>query len=217
VLRSYVQRLGEIATSTNDREHKRSLAETRIEEIRVERERITADHGSVDDQLDKSLAGEYAGVQASTFAPTPADLAWVPRADDPRAKTKQASDEEDALRKKELAEQTRSRRRGIGIVSAGSVLLGAGIAGFAVMGVGASKAARANDFDPAQTPDQRREQIGEGRTGNALAVAGLVSGGVLLVSGVVLVAIGARRMKKNPGAHARVSPTPGGVLITGRF
>jgi len=103
------------------------------------------------------------------------------------------------------------------MVAAGSVLLGASMAGFAVMAVGASRAARANDFDPMQTPDQRRAQIGDGRTGNALAVAGVVSGAALLVPGIVLVAIGARRMKRTPGAHARLLPTPGGVAITGRF
>jgi hypothetical protein len=85
------------------------------------------------------------------------------------------------------------------------------------MGAGMAKAARSNDFDPAQTPAQRREQIGAGRTGNALAVAGLVAGGAMAITGIVLVAIGARRMKQPAGAHARILPTPGGVAVTGRF
>jgi hypothetical protein len=49
-----------------------------------------------------------------------------------------------------------------------------------------------------QTPSERREQIERGNVGNAMAIGGAVAGGVLLVTGAVLVAIGAKKRKHDP-------------------
>ncbi len=103
----------------------------------------------------------------------------------------------------------------------GGVLAGLGLVGLGVSGAGMAMGASANDIsdlDPDDI-DGRREQFDRGRTGNTLAIAGGVAGGVFLVTGVALLAVGAKREKARRGVA--VTPTFGrelvGVGVSGRF
>lgn len=192
VLRAYLARLPEIGTDDADREAKRALAQQRLDELAAERQRI-AGHGDAQTQIDASLRGDYEGVQASSWAPSVADLAWYQRRDDPRARSGQV-DEHDPEPDPVVVPEPR-RRRGTGLIAAGAVSLGVGVGALAVMGAGMARAHAAEDFSATQGPDQRREQISRGLAGNAMAVAGAVTGGVTVVLGAVLVGLGVKRRR----------------------
>ena len=78
--------------------------------------------------------------------------------------------------------------------------------------------ARANDLDDLDDTDVegRRDQFDRGRTGNALAIAGGISGGVLTALGAVLVGVGVARKRKG---NVALGPGPGtvGVAMRARF
>ncbi len=214
ILHAYRDRLPEIATSAEDRTHKQSLVAERLAEIDEEIRRHTEDHGDADTQLRKSLAGEYEGVRTSEWRPDRiADLGWHARKDDPRLRSRQENEQETAGTDDEIVED-RGRRPGVGLVVSGAVTMAAGVAGLGVMGAGMAKASRANGFDAMQSPMQRREQIANGLDGNTMSVTGAAVGSALLVTGVVLTIVGAKRMKK---ARASAHATGLGLAVTGRF
>jgi tetratricopeptide (TPR) repeat protein len=114
-------------------------------------------------------------------------------------------------------------RPGTPLIAAGAAVGGIGLA-FGVVGVvGAVIGARANNVDGLDPLDveAREDQFRRGRTGNALAVAGAILGGVLLPTGVALIAVGVTRNKR--AASARVSLSPAlspqhaGLTLVGRF
>lgn len=195
VLDAYAGRLHAIAGDEADRVAKQALVDQRKAEIDAEKLRISGNHGDVDTQIDKSVRGEYEGVEASTWAPRVEDLAWYRRRDDPRPRGSQSDDIEP---EKTIVPEQVGPRKGTGLIAGGAVALGVGVAALAVMGAGMAKAKGAETFAMDQTPGDRREQIERGNVGNAMAVGGAVAGGVLLVTGAVLVAIGAKKRKNDP-------------------
>lgn len=221
VLKAHLARLREIRPSDpTARESLRASVEARLSELAAERERTLADHGATEEQLAKSLRGEYHEDAGPAWAPASEDLRWYPRPDDPRPRARQTSEGETAPEEQVVVTPEPARRKGGGLVAAGSVALGAGVAGLAVMGVGLGRARAANDFDPMATPMERLEQIERGRQGNAMTVVGALSGAVLLATGIALVAVGARRMRERPRANALapfVTPTHAGVVFIRRF
>lgn len=105
------------------------------------------------------------------------------------------------------------------VLLAGSVVLGLGAAGAAVMGLGLGLGARADSELAAAVAlpgdDPMREQakataLARGEGANAAALAGAVIGGVLLVAGVVLVAVGVPRAR---GSRARVAIGGAGLQL----
>ncbi len=215
ILAAYVERLDGIATSPDDRAHKQELVQQRRDEIEAAR-RLRA---AADDDVETQLRSEHAGYQASTWHPdTLQDLGWYPRRDDPRKRSKQATDDvgPEPERDDELA-QGRSRRPGVGMVVGGALSLAAGVAGLSVMGVGIARGSRANDFDPGQSPMERRAQIVAGIDANTMSMTSAIAGGVVLAAGVVLTSVGIVRMRKHsaPAGGSRVALGPWG--LRGRF
>ncbi len=157
------------------------------------------------------------------------------RADKERAKVRERLEKIEAL----LQEAEASARKGAEaprraeppsprpMYIAGGVVTGLGLAGLVVMTAGLAIGARANDLtDLAPTDiEGRRAQFDRGRAGNAMAIAGGAVGGVGMVVGVALLAVGAARAKarkeRQPWAAVRVAPAVGprrgGLVLTGRF
>lgn len=109
------------------------------------------------------------------------------------------------------------------LLIAGGVLAGVGVVGLGVGGAGMAIGSGANDIselDPNDI-DGRREQFDRGRLGNGLAIGGGIAGGVFLVTGVALLAVGAKREKARKGMALLPTPTFGrdqvGVGLAGRF
>jgi hypothetical protein len=114
------------------------------------------------------------------------------------------------------AEIARKRRA---MIASGATLLVLGGAGLGMMAGGLAMGSRANDLSGLDPNDieGRRAQFERGRTGDRLAIAGGVVGGVLAVTGIVLLAVAPKSSKKNTA----VLPTGGsrwaGLAIVGRF
>lgn len=137
------------------------------------------------------------------------------------AAAKQAAEQQAA----EQAEQPDPPPPGRGLVIGGSVLAGFGVAGLGVM-VGGMVIGSSNDDIsdlPTNDLDTRADRFRMGRLGNALAIAGGVSGGVLLGVGVALLVVG---LKKNRAAEQDTAKlvvvpvfdgTQAGVGLVGRF
>lgn len=109
-------------------------------------------------------------------------------------------------------------RPGRPLVISGAVLLGLGVAGLAVMGAGLGIGAGANDLSELQDDDieGRRDQFSRGRSANAMAIGGGVAGGVLVVTGAVLLGVGlAKNRRATPTAF--VAPGTAGLAVVGRF
>lgn len=114
-------------------------------------------------------------------------------------------------------------RPGTPLIAAGAAVGGIGLV-FGVVGVvGAVMGAQANDVDALDPLDveSREDQFRRGRTGNALAFAGAILGGVLLPTGVALIAVGVTRNKRAASARVSVSPAlspqHAGLTLVGRF
>jgi hypothetical protein len=107
------------------------------------------------------------------------------------------------------------------MLGVGAAALAVGVGGLAMMGAGLAMGKRANDLSgvDADDIDGRRDQFDRGRTGNTLAIAGGVVGGVFAITGAVLVGIGASRAKQSK--RAAIAPWMGrglvGVGVRGRF
>jgi len=87
---------------------------------------------------------------------------------------------------------------GRGLVIGGAVGLSLGIAGLGLMGAGLGMGAGANDLSDLDDDDieGRREQFNRGRTGNTLAIAGGIVGGVGVIAGTILLAMGLKRRRQ---------------------
>lgn len=216
LLQAYLARIDAIARDADDETAKRALVDQRLQQIGAERARIASEQGNTDEQIDRSLRGEYEGVDATQWQPSVADLAWVPRPDDPRPKGKQDQDDEDARQKQLQQNDARKRKPGTGLIAGGAIALGIGVAALAVMGAGMARAHAAEDFSATQTPDERRAQIGRGLAGNDMAIAGAIAGGVGVITGAVLVGLGAKKRR-----NATVTPTASrrgaGLSLSVRF
>jgi len=224
LLLGYQERLVDmVPTDAEARSSRHSTMQTRIDEIDGELSRLEDDQGTTEEQLGKSLRGEYAARGAETWRPDPSDMGWHPRADDPRKHASQAHDGEVAPEETtpEIVEPTDpGPRPGTGRLVVGAVLTGAGLGGLGVGAVGLVQANRANTFDPEQDPQQRRMQIGEGERANGLALGGLIGGGVLTVVGLAVLISGARKRSKSPSRAAltpAVTPTHLGASLRATF
>ena len=225
LLLGYQQRLPEMfPDDAAARAHRHEHAQVRIDQIEDELERIEGEHGTVEEQLDRSLRGEYEARGDENWRPDPTDAGWHARPDDPRKETQQATDREVAPEHLEPEDEVElpppPKKKGTGLLVTGGVLGAAGLAGIGVGVAGMVTAARANSFDASQTPSERRAQIVRGERGNVQALVGLVGGGALTVTGIVLVAVGAKKRKSSP-SNIAITPlrTAGGwgTAITGRF
>jgi hypothetical protein len=106
------------------------------------------------------------------------------------------------------------------MIAAGAVALGVGAAALGVMAAGMARARAAESFPDVQTPAARRGQIERGTTGNAMAVAGAVTGGVAVLAGAVLVGLGVKRRRADAPRVAIVPAAgrrTGSVTLTVRF
>ncbi|MBL4686993.1 MAG: hypothetical protein JKY37_20525 [Nannocystaceae bacterium] len=105
---------------------------------------------------------------------------------------------------------------GRGLVIGGAVTLALGAAGLGIMGAGLAIGSGANDLtDPAQDDiDGRGDQFDRGRTGNSLAIAGAVVGGVGVLTGAVLIGLGLTRKRK---LAWNTGPGLVGVGLRGQF
>ena len=225
LLLGYQQRLPEMFPDDSAaRSQRHDHAQLRIDEIAAELERIEGEHGTVEEQLDRSLRGEYEARGDDNWRPDPTDAGWHARPDDPRKASQQATDRELAPEhlepQQDEEEPEPPRKEGTGLLVSGAVLGAVGLGGIGVGVAGMVSAARANTFDPAQTPMQRRAQIVQGERGNVQALVGLAGGGALTVVGIVLVATGAAKRKRS-ASNVALSPmrTAGGwgATISGRF
>jgi hypothetical protein len=115
-------------------------------------------------------------------------------------------------------------RGGRGLVIGGAVAAGLGVGGLGLMAAGLGMGARSNDISDLEPGDidGRRDRFDRGRTGNTLAIAGGVAGGVLLVAGAVLLGIGVPRLEAGKrGSTVALVPAPlrsgTGLVLHGRF
>lgn len=110
------------------------------------------------------------------------------------------------------------RRRGRALVITGATLTAIGVAGLAVMGSGLVIGARANDLGGIDPTDiaGRRDRFERGRSGNTMAIAGGVIGGVALVGGAALLGVGLARARRTAMAPA-FAPGYVGVGLRHRF
>jgi len=225
LLLGYQQRLPEMFPDDSAaRQRRHDHAQVRIEEIDKELERIEGEHGTVEEQLERSLRGEYEARGDDNWRPDPTDAGWHARPDDPRKAAQQATDREVAPEHLEPQEPEGEpeppRKKGTGLLVSGGVV---GVMGLGAIGVGVAgmvAASRANDFAPDQTPRARRMQIAAGERSNLQAVIGIAGGSAATVVGIVLVATGDAKRKRSASRLA-VSPmrtaAGWGGTITGRF
>jgi len=112
---------------------------------------------------------------------------------------------------------------GTGLLIAGGVTMavGAGLTSLIAVGAINGKQTREDLDDPSYSPEQRSRIDAEGKKANTMFIAGLVSAPVALVTGAVLVGIGAKRRVDSRRSYARVTPSVSskfaGVQIHGRF
>lgn len=112
---------------------------------------------------------------------------------------------------------------GTGLLIAGGVTMAAGAGLTSLIAVGAinGKKTRNDLDDPAFSEDQRSRIDAEGKKANTMLIAGLVSAPVVLITGAVLVGIGAKRRVDSRRSYASVAPSLrpsfAGVQLGGRF
>ncbi len=111
--------------------------------------------------------------------------------------------------------------RGTALIGSGAALLVVGVGGLAMMGGGLAMGKRANDLGGIAPDDiaARRDQFDRGRTGNSLAIAGGVVGGLFAVTGAVLLGVGVSRRQAGKKHAWTPVAAPGfaGLALRGRF
>ncbi|NVB40136.1 hypothetical protein G6O69_19980 [Pseudenhygromyxa sp. WMMC2535] len=116
-------------------------------------------------------------------------------------------------------------RPGAPLIGAGATLAAVGLAFGGIAIAGAVIGSQANDLSEIDYLDfeDRQEAFRSGSIGNGMAVSGLVIGGLMLPTGIALIAVGVKRNKRaaNLGSRALVLPSLGprgaGLSIQGRF
>jgi hypothetical protein len=129
-----------------------------------------------------------------------------------------------ALHQKIVARQ-RTERRARKELRAGAVATGLGVAGLGVLVGGLAVRADRRDKLAAIAGDEQRYDLSgldaQSDRAGAMIAAGAITGVVGLVTGAVLLGLGARDLRgaRPSGRHARVqvTPTTGGLLVVGRF
>ncbi|MBK8266627.1 MAG: hypothetical protein IPK80_35545 [Nannocystis sp.] len=102
-----------------------------------------------------------------------------------------------------------------GLTIAGATLLGLGGAGLALMTAGLVMSASANDISDLQPSqiDERTERFQRGRLGETLGIAGAAAAGGLLITGAILLTVGAARARKAGDGRARWGASAGPGLV----
>lgn len=140
-----------------------------------------------------------------------------------RAQERAREEREQAVLARAASQQDKPAPRGRKLMIAGAVLTGAGVAISGVWIAGLLVGRRAeDDVNGLTRPSDdamRRDAIDEGRLGNGLAIGGAVAAGILIPTGVALLAVGAarhRRDKRSACAPA-LSPRLAGLSCRVRF
>lgn len=110
-------------------------------------------------------------------------------------------------------------KRSRAMIASGSTFLVLGAGGLAMMTAGLVMGAGANDISDIDDADidARRDQFDKGRTGNSLAIAGGVLGGVFAVTGAVLVGLGATQRQRNVAFAPSFGPRSVALSLSARF
>ena len=167
--------------------------------------------------------------------PTPAErekeLAWVDEhvaeIDAELDALAQAEADAEARRNAALAAKD-AKPPGRTLIIAGSTFTGLGVAGLGTFAAGLALGGGAEDISdlPTNETDARGERYARGRLGNTLAYVGGISGGVLLVTGVALLAVGLKQRKAGAAQSEQapsvtLAPMLGreraGLALSGRF
>lgn len=111
---------------------------------------------------------------------------------------------------------------GRGLIIGGAVTTTLGLGGLGVMSAGLAIGARAAaDVDGWEDAEAREglpaDAVARGQTGNTLAIAGGVAGGVLVATGVTLLALGIAKNRSRVAAAPTLGPTFAGLAVAGRF
>lgn len=118
-----------------------------------------------------------------------------------------------------------AKPRGRGLVGGGSALL---VAGIGLIAGGASAGSlmttraerRVPELDELADEPERRDELARGTRGDVILIACAVSGGVLALGGIAMIAVGATRMRSR-APRAAATPAIGrgfaGVVLRGRF
>jgi hypothetical protein len=137
------------------------------------------------------------------------------------ADRKKARDRRDQRPSERADDAPAAERSHAVLLGTGAAALAVGVGGLAMMGAGLAMGSKANDLGDLADDDidGRRSQFDRGRTGNTLAIAGGVVGGVFAITGAVLVGIGAKRRASAKGnAWAPwIGPRVAGLGVRGRF
>jgi hypothetical protein len=176
-----------------------------------ERERVKARIDSVDEKL-VAARGE-AGPEHET-EPEP----------EPEPTTEAEPEPTTEAEPKPVPVKDDTPHEGRPLIISGAVLMGLGLGGVG-LGAGAMASAEAaNTFDDSALDitddalDERHAQIDRGRLMNTLTYVGFAAGGALLVTGAVLVAVGAkRRTDRRAALLPGVGPNRAGLVLQGRF
>ena len=104
---------------------------------------------------------------------------------------------------------------GIGVTAVGVAGLGVAAAG---AGLGSSATSELEGLDSLEDEARRTDLLDQGGTYNGMAIGGAIAGGVLTVTGVVLIAIGVKKDRERRTAFAPLmAPGTGGVTWQARF
>lgn len=166
------------------------------------------------DELDRTLAAAEEEAASSEELPDPPPMETTP--------TDNGKDGPDII-------VLEAENDGGGLIVGGAVTAGLSLAGFGVLAAGAVIATRAEeDYLAAMSDEERADAEQSGTTGNALTITGAIVGPVLLITGGVLIGLGAKKRKDAKAAREEqlrktigVVPTGGrgfgGLMIHGRF
>ena len=125
-------------------------------------------------------------------------------------------------RKMPIPPDPAQQRRQRALIISGGTLTGLGVVGGVIAITGGVMASQANDLSDVAAFDleAREAQFARGRTGNALLIAGSVAAGVLVPTGVALLAVGLRgraRARRGLALLPRFGPEGAGLSLRGRF
>jgi hypothetical protein len=136
-----------------------------------------------------------------------------------RKRERRAGGDTDPADDDDARDRVAARRRATALLASGATLGALGIVGLAVMTGGLVMGRRANDIDDLADDDisGRRDRFARGRGGNTMAIVGGALGGVLVVSGAVLLGIGASARRKTVAWSPALAPGFAGAALRMRF
>lgn len=106
---------------------------------------------------------------------------------------------------------------GRGLIGTGATFLTLGILGGGTAIAGAVLTSQANQrYVDGPTREDRDDAVDRGNLGNTMILAGSISAGVLITSGIIMTAVGAKR-RGRLRSMAWATPEGAGLTLTGRF